>query len=233
MTGAYDRLRGAAGAQGLILRGGFHPEPDAQVPPGPDGVSPQTLILIGNAGPAMWDVFAESREYAEGVADAMDRWTERVIGELGETFGAVPVFPFGGPPYWPFQRWARRAEPVTPSPVGVLIHPDYGLWHAYRGALLFAERLDLPPRDDRPVPCDSCADKPCLHSCPVDAFKPDGYDVPACAGFLATQAGTDCLDKGCQARRACPIGRDYHYRPAQARWHMEAFNRANSDRTGD
>ena len=24
------------------------------------------------------------------------------------------------------------------SPLGLLIHPDYGLWHGYRGALLFA-----------------------------------------------------------------------------------------------
>ena len=37
-----------------------------------------------------------------------------------------------------------RAEAVAPSPLGILIHPDYGLWHAYRGALAFAERLALP-----------------------------------------------------------------------------------------
>src|SRR4030095_137820 len=49
-------------------------------------------------------------------------------------------------------RWAMRAEAVAPSPLGILIHPDYGLWHAYRGALAFAERLALPPRGARPLP---------------------------------------------------------------------------------
>ena len=53
-------------------------------------------------------------------------------------------------------RWAQRAEPLHPSPLGVLIHPVHGLWHAYRGALAFAEPIELPPRADLPSPCASC-----------------------------------------------------------------------------
>ena len=33
---------------------------------------------------------------------------------------------------------------MSVSPLGILIHPDWGLWHSYRGALAFRERLDLP-----------------------------------------------------------------------------------------
>ena len=65
---------------------------------------------------------------------------EALAGELG----AKAFFPSGGLPYWPFQQWARRAEPVHPSPVGILIHPRYGLWHSYRGALGLGEAHDLP-----------------------------------------------------------------------------------------
>ena len=56
--------------------------------------------------------------------------------------GAVPV---RRPPYWPFQQWARRAEPVHPSPIGVLIHPRYGLWHR----LPRRARLSRSPRHFR------------------------------------------------------------------------------------
>jgi hypothetical protein len=146
-----------------------------------------------------------------------------VIGDLAEAWGARALFPFGGLPHLPFVAWAKRAEPVAESPLGILIHPDYGLWHAYRGALAFAEALALPPRAERPRPCDTCADQPCLSACPVDAFTAEGYDVSACADHLAAPAGADCMAEACRARRACPIGRDTIYVPEQARFHMTHF----------
>jgi GMP synthase (glutamine-hydrolysing) len=118
-------------------------------------------------------------------------------------FDAVALYPFGGPPYLPFQQWAMRAEGLQPSPLGALIHPDYGLWHAYRGALGFGERLALSPVSPRPRPCDDCADKPCLSTCPVGAFDGRGYDVPACAAHLDGPAGAACLS----GRRRLPLRR--------------------------
>jgi predicted MPP superfamily phosphohydrolase len=61
----------------------------------------------------------------------------------------------------------------------------------------------------------------------LDAFAGDGYDVPACLGHLRGPAGADCLASGCRARRACPIGGEHAYAPAQMRFHMTAFGRAN------
>ena len=46
-------------------------------------------------------------------------------------------------PWQPFQQWAMRAEGLKASPLGVLIHPDYGLWHGYRGAIGFAARMEF------------------------------------------------------------------------------------------
>ena len=43
-----------------------------------------------------------------------------IIGTLAQNLGAVALYPFGGPPYWPFQQWAQRCEPVHPSPLGLL-----------------------------------------------------------------------------------------------------------------
>jgi hypothetical protein len=210
-------------AHSLHLRGGFHPTADDGVPPLSDRRTAATLVLVGNIGSSFWPAFSHSAEAGDGAPDPLNRWTQRVIGDIAREVGATPLFPFGGPPYLPFQRWATRAEAVASSPLGILIHPDYGLWHAYRGALGFAERLALPPRVERPRPCDSCVDRPCLSACPVGAFAEQGYDVSACIGHIGGPAGGPCMGGGCLARRACPVGSAYGYSAAQARFHMAAF----------
>ena len=203
---------------GLIVRGGFHPAGDDGVPG-----NPGTLVLIGNAGPAMWRAFARQRR---DEPDPLDAWTRRTLEAAAAGRGAAALLPFQGPPWLPFQRWAMRAEAVHRSPIGPLIHPEYGLWHAYRGALAFAGRLALPAVEARPSPCDGCRDRPCLATCPVGALSAGGYDVPACVGHIAQPAGTDCLETGCRARRACPVGRAYIYERPQATFHMTHFLRA-------
>jgi hypothetical protein len=218
-------LADALAAAGLLLRGGFHPLPADGVPALAAGAPVGTLLLIGNAGSGLWRAVGAALT-EDGAANPLDRYVERVIGDLARRVEAQALFPFHGPPYLPFQRWAQRAEAVAPSPIGLLIHPDYGLWHAYRGAVAFAARLDLPPRVPRPSPCATCTAKPCLSTCPVDAFKPAGYDVPVCVGHVESPAGADCRGEGCRARRACPVGADYRYVPAHAAFHMRAFLRA-------
>lgn len=211
----YDDLAELLSGHGLLPRGAFHPGPEDGVP-GEAG----TLVLVGNAGPAMWRAFAAARPHGP---DTLDRWTRRVLEGVADDLRAAALFPFGGPPWLPFQRWAMRAEPVGPSPLGILIHPDYGLWHGYRGALAFAGRLELPPRDERPVPCAQCAEKPCLSACPVGAFTGEIYDVEGCVGWLSRAEGSDCMSLSCTARRACPVGREFVYGAGQARFHMQAF----------
>jgi len=115
---------------------------------------------------------------------------------------------------------------VSPSPLGMLIHPELGLWHAYRGALAFAERLALAPVEPVASPCDSCPERPCLTACPVGAFTASGYDVAACVAHLDSGRGGACLTGGCQARLACPVGVEHRYAPAAAAFHMAAFHRA-------
>lgn len=213
---------------GLALRGGFHPEPEDGVPALPGGVAARTVLMLGNAGAQsgdpMWRAFAAARHRFDG-PNPLDDWTRSVVDTLARDVGAEALYPFGGAPYWPFQRWAMRAEPVFPSPLGLLVHPVHGLWHGYRAALIFAELLPLPPREDVSSPCTSCAAKPCLTACPVGAFTAGGYDVEACAAHLESADGTACLDGGCRARLACPVAPARAPIPDQARFHMEAFLR--------
>jgi hypothetical protein len=215
-------VRVAVEASGLSYRGAFHPTPDDW----PNGGDCGTLVLVGFTGNRNWRHFQHAPEAHDGAPDPLDRWSLRVIGALARELGATALFPFQGPPWLPFLRWAQKAEPVHPSPLGMLIHPDWGLWHSWRGALAFRDTLELPPPDRRPRPCDSCADKPCLTTCPVNAFTMKGYDVAACVAHIETPRGTDCMEEGCRARRACPIGAGHRYSPEQAHFSMVAFRNA-------
>jgi ferredoxin len=188
--------------------------------------SVRTIVLAGMVGRDGWGAFAASPEAADGGDHPLDRWSRRLIEALARELGATAFFPFDGPPYWPFQQWAMRAEPVHPSPIGVLVHPHYGLWHSYRGALGFREALDIPEAAAAPSPCESCEGRWCLTACPVGAFSGQGYDVAACASHLETVAGADCMDLGCRARRACPVGTEHAYGSEQASYGMRAFIKA-------
>ena len=239
----FQRVLDAVAVTGLMVRGGLHPTAADEVPG-----NPPTLVLVGNAGPAMWRAFvaATTAEARLGDPNPLDTWTRQVLDAVAQGLGARALYPFSTP-YLPFQRWALGTGAVFPSPIGPLIDPQYGLWHAYRGALAFDRRLELPPTPGRRRPCDNCADKPCLAACPADAFGGEGegagdgaeegaaagmspFDVPACVAHVASVAGKPCLEDGCLARRACPIGPEHVYRPAQARFHMERFLKAQGAR---
>lgn len=221
----YDEVAAAVAATGFLARGGFVPAPTDAVPCSVDGAPTRTVVVIGNAGAAFWPRFRAAQP--DG-SDPLDRWTRSVLGPLATGFGALFVHP-SDEPFQPFQRWAGRADDVWPSPIGLLVHPDHGLWHAYRGAFLFPVELSgLPSVGGRRSPCLDCADQPCLHSCPVAAFRLDDagatiYDVDACAGHVRSGHEPQCLDAGCAARLACPVNADGRYEPDQMRFHMAAF----------
>jgi len=220
-TGIYARLSAAAAPLGIACRGGFVRQPGEELPEVDAGRPGRTLVLLGFTGAMQWPIFAASAEFNDGQPHSLDRWSVRVIGQLGILFGARPLYPFGGPAWWPFQRWAQRAEALQSSPLGILMHPRFGLWHAYRGALLFAEVLALPARTLWPPPCESCVTKPCIASCPAGAVTPSGFDRAACAAHVASPQGVACRS-GCLSRGSCPVAVPHRYGTEQATFHMRA-----------
>ncbi len=218
-----NELRGAIEAAGLAWRGAFalaQADPDLLLA---DRRRARMIVLLGFVGAGHWAGFARSPEMGDGLAHPLDRWSRRTIDALATRFAARGLYPSDGPPWLPFQQWARRAEGLHPSPLGILIHPTWGLWHAYRGALAFAEALPVSPPAQAPSPCDACRPRPCLDTCPVGAIAPGRYDVAICRAHLRSAAGRDCLEEGCRARRACPVGAEHRYQPAEALLHMRAF----------
>jgi hypothetical protein len=221
----YQTIERRMKSTGMICRGGFHPTTG-------DNLPGKTAIMIGNGGPEFWTAFSPTLSNAERAGkDPLEKWTERILSDVANELDAAVLFPFDGPPYHPFQDWAQRADAVFPSPIGPLIHPEFGLWHAYRGLLVFAPEFDLPARPATQSPCERCTDKKCLTTCPVNALGgDDGNDgrgriinTPVCIDYLGRDDGKECMERSCVARRACPVGRDYIYSPEHANFHMKAF----------
>jgi len=182
-----------------------------------------SVVLVGNTGSSYWPMFSQSAEFQDGEPDPLDRWSKHVAEHVAKEFGLTPVYPFAGPPYHPFQQWAQRAEALHQSPLGLMIHPEYGLWHSYRFGLLVADLNTEQQTSPVEAPCLSCKDQPCLNTCPVEAFSSNGYDVESCAAYLRQNADADCHQQGCQARNACPAGEAYRYESAQHTFHLRAF----------
>ncbi|MCV9996678.1 ferredoxin [Pararhizobium sp. YC-54] len=220
-----SELRAALAPHGVFLRGvvGFAEE---EAPVLTDGQPAKSVALLGNVGGSIWPAFQCWRDGRpdRGGENPLDRWSKAVIEPVAQYLGATAYFP-SDPPWQPFQQWAMRAEGLQPSPLGILIHPQYGLWHGYRGALGFERELAATIPANQSHACDYCRDKPCLSSCPANAILADGFQITPCRTHLKTRQGeAGCLSTGCIARNACPVGAEHRYPVEQLHFHMAALN---------
>ena len=85
----------ALGREGLIARGGFHPDASDSVPALDGGRPARSLVMIGNRGPDLWRAFAASPEFGtapdrlpDPLPDPLNAWSARVIGDLAAEWGA-------------------------------------------------------------------------------------------------------------------------------------------------
>ena len=221
--GTHDDLRVALSAHGLALRGSFAPVSEDALSTLSNGQAAASVCMVGVIGSDFWPHFKASAFFSDGQSDPLDRWSRAIGEELAARFGGIALFPFDGPPYHPFQRWADRSEPTQASPMMLRIHPQHGLWHAYR----FALALPLAPASQTTAQpadlCLSCSGQPCLQACPVGAYTGAAFLLDACASHLHSSQGAHCMQSACLARRACPVAPELRYTEEHAAFHMRAF----------
>ncbi len=229
-TDPVSRVRAALAPSGLILRGGLNFSAGEARPDGPAGRPARSVILVGNGGGACWSRFARWHEHqGQRIADPLDTWSRLAIGRAAEAVGARVALP-NDRPYMPLQQWAMRAEGLKPSPLGLLMHPRFGLWHAYRGVLLLDVELSAHALQElnqvaaEPIHlCDLCAGKPCLNACPVSAHSMEGFAYEACLAHVRGEGGAACRGAGCLARNACPEAVEWRYPAEIQQFHQRAF----------
>ncbi len=97
-------------------------------------------MLVGNVGDRFWDAFTTWRQgEVDDLPDPLDRWTRAVMMPIAEAIGADAILPVDRP-YPPFQTWAMRAEALRASPLGILMHPVYGMWQRLSRCSLHSRR---------------------------------------------------------------------------------------------
>lgn len=191
-------------------------------------VSHGTLLLLGNGGQDFWRAFCRGRAPGEHpVDDFSARVSEQALQRLLPATERRRLFPAPDCPLL-LQRAMARAGWHAPSPLGVGMHAEFGLWSACRAAWWLAAELELPAaglpagerRDERADHCAQCVEKPCLAACPGRALSSDRPpQLERCADYRLLD-GSDCADT-CLARLACPVAPEHRYSDEQLNYHYQ------------
>ena len=202
---------------GLRVFGGFHPVKSDNAPEGC-----RTMLMLGPDEPGFWDRVSSQPEFCDGRPDPLDRWSRRAVEPVAAELGATALFPFGGPPWLPFFSWALRTGRCWQSPVQFLVHDIAGLFISFRAALAFSSEIALPNTPSGP-PCQDCVERPCLQACPVGVLDDRHYDAEGCRAHVSSVDGSDCLERGCNVRRSCPVSIAFGRSERQSQFHQLAF----------
>ncbi len=184
----------------------------------------KSAVVFANGGTQFWECLIEDiRENPKNFSDhqhPVDDFVGRCIQEVDpspdnsrrwiQCSDTADVFV-------DFRVLGQQGGLGHPSPVGLLIHPEYGLWVSLRMVLLTTERIPLSAKDIS-NPCDTCVEMPCIQSCPAGAVQKSGWSLQRCAQFH--QDSEDCASK-CHSRLACPVGREHRHGTLQHCYHND------------
>lgn len=166
------------------------------------------LILIGNAGRALWSSVKAAQLASDDPIDdfsvgAVAQWFAEQLPGHSYTLLYPGDKPVGLQALGQLAGWHH----ATPFRVGIL--PGWGSWFAYRAALL--ADTALPPTAPLQVesPCLSCAARPCIAACPAQAMAGGEFALEACVDYRRLP-DSRCAH-ACVARDACPVGREHRY----------------------
>lgn len=194
------------------------------------------LLLLANVGPLFWRCLQATS--LRTLQDPVDAYSLELANQLNGRFlgneDFVQLYPT--PAHGrniPLMRLGALAGWNIPSPLGLGLHPEYGPWSAYRAAWLahsdavparYVKKLDaqttpnLNALQESASLCVGCA-APCADACPANAVRlGENFNLESCFEHRAPKSSACHTD--CFARKACPIGADFHYDDEQIAHHM-------------
>ncbi|TVO78763.1 hypothetical protein [Sedimenticola selenatireducens] len=174
------------------------------------------IVLIGHGGKTLWEML----QIDATTPDPIDQYSRvAAIAFAKETLGKNGyhlIYP-GDKPI-ALQQLGTVAGWHAPSPLGLGINPHWGLWYAYRAALLTNATLPVMIEPSPQRPCDRCLEKPCLSNCPAGALsKVHQIDMDQCATYRLSD-NSSCSDR-CLARMSCAVSNEHRYTLEQIQYH--------------
>jgi epoxyqueuosine reductase len=189
----------------------------------------RSIIVIGNGGAAFWKAFKRYADDNPGWTmrdNPLDDFTRVVVdrdiapsltkSQLAHTI----IYPFmSNGPTLNFMEAGKAAGLSGPSILGVMVHPVYGPWIAFRAAILLNELIDAPGAAPGFDPCPSCIPRTCIRACPADAVSvAKGWDIPKCLTHRV-EVEADCAPR-CHARAGCVLGPEHRYPDEELAYHQ-------------
>ncbi len=178
---------------------------------------PARIILIGHGGRTLWEsIPAEQWQQADPIDQYSREAANHFARQVTAGYSYQIIYPGDSPVA--LQQLGTIAGWHTPSPLGIGINPDWGLWFAYRAALLTDAPLPEILQTAPPSPCTTCDKKPCIALCPAGALAAGSViDMDKCAQHrLAPQS--NCASR-CLARLGCPVAVEQRYTLEQIEYH--------------
>ena len=200
-----------------------------------------SVLLLGNAGPSMWQALPEDCLTQDDPVDdfavaVIQRLLSRQLAE--ESWQVLfPQSTVGSS--LQLQKFGELAGWHFASPLGIGIHRRFGLWFAYRALVALQVEVAVHTgshvsvaggaEDGEAVsenkyhessPCLSCDGTPCISACPAQALSVGrSPDLSACISHRS-HPGSGCAST-CVARLACPIATHWQYPPSQIAYYYD------------
>ena len=198
-----------------------------------------SVLLVGNAGPSMWQALPEdSLAQDDPVDDFAYAVITRFLSQQLASENWQILFPYSAADSsLQLQRFGELAGWHSASPLGIGIHRRFGLWFAYRALVALrveiaahnvshvslsggAENIDALHNDEYRSPCLSCDGTPCITACPAQALSVDrSPDLSACISHRR-HPGSGCAST-CVARLACPVATRWQYPSSQIAYYYD------------
>jgi epoxyqueuosine reductase len=234
-----DQIRSAASTRGLNLVAAtpadrYDPLVKPEYQAGVIAPGARSIVVIGNGGGAFWNAFkihadenpgwmARDNPLDDFTRIAIDHDIAPVLAQSGIAHTVIYPFISSGPTL-NFMEAGKAAGLSGPSILGVVVHPVFGPWIAFRAAILLNELIDAPGEAYRFDPCPSCVPRTCITSCPVDAVTASGWDIPKCLTHRV-EVEADCAPR-CHARAGCVLGPEHRYPDEELAYHQMRALRA-------
>lgn len=175
------------------------------------------LILLGNGGKSFWRNL-KAQNITE--LNRVDQYSDSIAREFAQQALAGHDWEllYPGAPTIPLQQLGEIAGWHHPSPMGIGIQQQWGLWYAYRALLITDTPLETSQQPATPNPCDECKGQPCVTECPAKAVSNRlPFQLGLCVDYRLSENST-CSDR-CLARLTCPQSSQHRYTMEQIKYH--------------
>jgi epoxyqueuosine reductase QueG len=184
----------------------------------------RSILVVGSGGGELWtqlldELRADPRRLAEE-PHPLDAFVARRVAAADARLGSTPRRWFFASAtaelHLDFRALAALAGLGRRSRLGLLLHPEYGVWLGLRAACFLTEAI-APTGPVAGDPCEGC-DAPCVSACPGGAFPGGHWQVDPCAAF---HAASSACNSSCASRSACVAAPEHRYSADEILYHYD------------